>query len=459
MSDKRYLEKHGKQWRVQVRVPPKLQEVIGKKRLVVPLHTDSLANANRLKFDIVAKLKAEIRAAEKGVTKKTDTITDEALSWRDSIQREKPTIQYVDIGEEEEVPTEYFLTREEFLPERAQEIEAERGAEAAQAFFKIATGEATPITAIINLWLAERKDMKPRQQVDYRRAVTKFSDWLSSANLAATIEAITRKTVGRYISEAMIGIGRHPKTANKDISALSSYWKWLIKRGHIEVNPWSNQSLSKKLAPKSKKRPYTDDEIRRLLSGTNDALLLDAMNVAALSGMRLEEIASLKVSDVRFGYFDIADAKTHAGVRQVPTHSGLVTTVERRTLGKTDKDFLFEELGAARAGVIERGQIITKRFITLRRRLGIEEKEEGQRQSNVDFHSFRRWFITKARDALQHEAKGYDPWTIAEVVGHDTEGSGKELAMTMGVYPAGQSEMAKRACVEAVKMPSAKYLP
>lgn len=314
MSDKRYLEKHGKQYRVQVRVPPRLQAVIGKKRLVVPLHTESLADANRLKFDIVARLKAEIRAADKGASGKINTITDEALSWRDSIQREKPTMQYVDIGEEEEVQTEYFLTREEFLPERAQEIEAERGVEAAQAFFKIAIGEATPITAIVNLWLAERKDMKPRQQVDYRRAVIKFSDWLSSVNLAPTIEAITRRSVGRYVSETMIGKGRHPKTANKDISALSSYWKWLIKRGHIEVNPWSNQSLSKKLAPKSQKRPYTDDEIRRLLSGTNDALLLDAMNVAALSGMRLEEIASLRVTDVQFGNFDVKSAKTRAGM-------------------------------------------------------------------------------------------------------------------------------------------------
>ena len=65
-----------------MRVPPSLWEIVGKKKLLVPLHTDSLANANRLKWDAVAKLKAVIRAAEKGTLRKpTDVLTDEALRW------------------------------------------------------------------------------------------------------------------------------------------------------------------------------------------------------------------------------------------------------------------------------------------------------------------------------------------------------------------------------------------
>jgi hypothetical protein len=89
MSDKRYLEWHGKQWRVQVRVPPSLHEAIGKKRLVHPLHTSSLANANRIKWDVVAKLKAVIRAADKDTLNKSDTQTDEALRWRHDIETDR----------------------------------------------------------------------------------------------------------------------------------------------------------------------------------------------------------------------------------------------------------------------------------------------------------------------------------------------------------------------------------
>lgn len=81
------------------------------------------------------------------------------------------------------------------------------------------------------------------------------------------------------------------------------------------------------------------------------------------------------------------------------------------------------------------------------------ERSGDNRQSNIDFHSLRRWFIRTARNALQTGAKGYDPWTIAEVVGHDTTGTDSELAMTMGVYPGPQTMAAKRACIEAVKLP------
>ena len=69
-----------------------------------------------------------------------------------------------------------------------------------------------------------------------------------------------------------------------------------------------------------------------------------------------------------------------------------------------------------------------------------------------DFHSFHRWFVTKARDALQGGAQGFDPWTIAEVVGHDRKSG--ELGMTMGVYSGAQTGDAKRLCVEAVKLPA-----
>lgn len=448
MSDKRYLEKHGNQWRVQVRVPPRLHAVIGKKRLVVPLHTDSLANANRLKFDVVAKLKGEIRTAEKGLLQRSDTLVDEAMRWRSSMETEEPPLEEIvdpDTGEPTlvEVPLIPSL-----LSERAEEVEQKHGEEAAQAFYKIARGEMTPIGSLVDLWMTERSDMKERQRSDYRRAVSRFAEWASVG-----IEGVSRKIVGRYISEEMIGSGMHPKTANKYISCLSSYWKWMIKRGHADNNPWQGQSLSKKLAPKITKRPFADDELLRLLKGSNDVFLLDLMKIAALTGMRLEEIASLRVMDVQNRAFNIKDAKTAAGIRQVPVHAVLIDTVERRTRDRGPMDFLFKEMGEARDGVKERGQIGTKRFITYRRRLGIEDRVEGQRQSNVDFHSFRRWFIKTARDALQKGAKGYDPWTLAEVVGHDTKGGSGELKMTMGVYPGPQSMAAKRACVEAVKLP------
>jgi integrase len=49
------------------------------------------------------------------------------------------------------------------------------------------------------------------------------------------------------------------------------------------------------------------------------------MHVAALSGMRIEEIYRLTVADCANGWFRIRHAKTRAGVRRVPVHSALTT--------------------------------------------------------------------------------------------------------------------------------------
>ena len=82
-----------------------------------------------------------------------------------------------------------------------------------------------------------------------------------------------------------------------------------------------------------------------------------------------------------------------------------------------------------------------KAFTNYRRSLGVDERLPGRKRSLVNFHSFRRWFRTKAEQA------GIPETTIAAVVGHKRQGE------TFGTYSAGPSMEQFRACVEAVKLP------
>ena len=66
--------------------------------------------------------------------------------------------------------------------------------------------------------------------------------------------------------------------------------------------------------------------------------------MAALSGMRIEELCRLKVRDCAGGLFKITKAKTTAGVRSVPVHSNLCAIVARRSAGKGSDGYLFDEL-------------------------------------------------------------------------------------------------------------------
>lgn len=62
-SDTKYLEVHGSKWRVVVNVPRQLKGKLGTK-LKRALGTDSLSEANRIKWDIIAELKAVIEQAQ-----------------------------------------------------------------------------------------------------------------------------------------------------------------------------------------------------------------------------------------------------------------------------------------------------------------------------------------------------------------------------------------------------------
>jgi integrase len=110
--------------------------------------------------------------------------------------------------------------------------------------------------------------------------------------------------------------------------------------------------------------------------------------------------------------------------------------------GKALDDDLFPEYPPPRPGAQqERSMPLVKSFNRYRKSVGVDESRPGRRRSLVNFHSFRRWFITKAEQAGQPEH------IIAAVVGHKREG------MTLGLYSAGPSRDQFKACVEAVRLP------
>ena len=241
---------------------------------------------------------------------------------------------------------------------------------------------------------------------------------------------------------------------------LREYWRWLKTRGYVSENPWLDQELpaprrpSRNDEPDEGKRPYTDNELRTLLNGPAQSHLPDLMRVAALSGMRIEEICQLLVSDCEGGEFRVWHGKTANAKRTIPIHHDLQTIIGRRLANKSPSDFLFHELPDVPASRDSRSDPASKMFGRYRRKMAIEERPNGKAKSNVDFHSFRRWFIKKARDRLDQGNAGYSPWTIADVVGHDDEGIQKILRLTMAHYPGPSSTEAKRALIDGIKLPS-----
>jgi integrase len=440
--DRRHLEQHGRQWRVRVKVPAALRLTLGKAALVAPLHTDSLARANLLKWEVVARLKSEIEQARQTVAARSaggDPVVVEGMEWRDAIAAEAA---YAD---------------EPVLPDlaidRAEELERQHGFEKARAFVAVATGAATPLAALVDAWLSEA-NYSGRTETARRQAVRRLLAWCQAAHISAVVETVDRKVAGRFVSEVFVAKGIDPATANKLITGLSAFWRWLIKRGHATINPWERQSLKLKKVltedGENAKRPFTDSEVATIVSGAQGHLA-DLCRLGALSGMRLGEMAELRVRNVRGSVMRVVQGKTDAATRDVPIHPAISAMIAARCAGKNPDAFVFHELPLQRSRARSRGAPVSQAFTRLLRGLGLDDRLEGRRQARTDFHSFRRWFIRKAVDALEAGATGFTAWTIADVVGHSNEAG--PLGKTMGRYPGAAPTEARRACVEAVTLP------
>lgn len=442
-----YLEWHNGSIRVTVPVPKPVQERLGTTRLKRSLKTDSPANAERIKHAIIHELKARIVNAERA----TDGLTGEAMDWRQSLVASEP-------GRAREA-------MEWLLHDRAEELEQKRGLTVAREFVAVATGEATPIDTLLESYLATC-GLKPRTQDGIRRCVRIYQEWAERNREPTTVEQVTRKVAGRFVSDLLTRMA--PQSAVTYTKFLGGYWRFLEGKGYVSEVPWTGQLKGVKQAQKRRspvmeattsttggKRPYNDEEARALLyavpEGPVDQRTLDLVWIGALSGMRLDEICSLRVRDCADGWFNVsADGagKTDAATRRVPIHPDLTAIVAKRLIGKKPGDYLIHDLPEPpKDSIRERSMPASKAYTRFRRRLAIDERAEGQRQSNVDFHSWRRWFIRKAKDA------GCEPWTIADVVGHSTDDL--PLGLTMGRYPGRASDKALTECVHSVAPPAA----
>lgn len=465
----RFLEAHGNKWRVVVRVPPSLVAIVGKTQLKETLKASTRAEADTEKWTVLARLRRIIDDAKAGRAQTPDrtsigpspsrtrkTIASDALEWRREMERERRQLASGEIDGDDLV----FHPMVEWHEHRLDE---EHGFHALALFRNVVAGRATPFDHLEDDWFREAR-VAGRTEAAYRKAMRDLASWCDGNATPLTVEAITKQVAGRFIKERFIDRSAAPATANKAITGLSSFWSWMEKRGHTDQpNPWIRQSLSKpKRSPTGRdpaeqgKRAFTDDEVATLLAGLKgDLLMADFCRVAALTGMRRDEIAGLRVRHLANGIIKVPGTKTAASAREVPMHSALSSLMQRRTVGKAPNAYIFDELPDQQRVARGRGAPVSQAFTRERRRLGVDDRLPGERQSRVDFHSFRRWFGATVQRALERGAGGFTDWTLSDVLGHSREQP--KGGMTMGRY-AGRSDLeAMRACVEAVRLPPSDF--
>lgn len=85
---------------------------------------------------------------------------------------------------------------------------------------------------------------------------------------------------------------------NKELSTLKAVLNIAIKLNYLVKNPV--RYVKKFAITETKIKVFTDDEIELLLSNINNPLLLNIVKFALYSGLRLNEILNLQVSDIDY---------------------------------------------------------------------------------------------------------------------------------------------------------------
>ncbi len=434
--DTKWLIKYGDTWHVQKAVPRPLQLTLGKRKLVRSLDTPHLATAMQRRHAALAVLQEQID----GARRQSPDYVASALAWRDAFKTaanndEKATFIDLVMDEADELAGGDRFERGDLAPDPAREADGLR-------FHAIATGARPPLDAFVDRWLAEggkRGPAKPGTQTQYRVAIQHVFNWLREHG-ALDLENVTSKLASDYVEERLAR-GDHPATVQRHVVAASSYWAWLVRRHHVSASPWTKQSVPQQ---ESGKRAFTDEELSALLDGPAPGDLGEVIRVLACTGMRVSELAGLKVSDVSDGWLHIRDGKTKSARRKVPVHHDISGIIASRVAGCKKDALLFECGDTADAGTRTRktaarpGHHWSNAFMVYRRELGVGGADGT---SDVDMHSLRRWFITKTANA------GAAPHVVQEIVGH------KRPGMTLGVYHSGSDDATLKAAVASVRLP------
>ncbi len=445
-SDPRYLEQHGGKWRVTLAVPKKLRAKFGT-RLKRSLYTDSLSVANRRKWTVIAELQRTFEVARGVARGDRNALLAEAVEhskWFSELDEETKHHHRYDL-----MHKWYELAAPGIGTEHTDEgpITVWRGEpkRLADDYVSVVEGAKMPLRLFYDEYLATiRNKVKVRTLEDDRRALDYLEKWCELENVDRDLRAITTGVAKKFVSQIHRVAGDIvPRTQKKYIGRLKLYFDHVVYHEHLPANPWASVVLKvTEPSQEEEERAFTDDEVPRLLIGPASDVMADLMRFGALTGARLDAIICLRVKDARLGVLTFKAQKREKTTRDIPTHPDLASIVAGRSLGKKEDDYPFPEYPAPRENSQrEKSFKASNAFTAYRRECGVDERVEGKRRSLVNFHSFRRWFITKA------ERAGFDEPLIAAIVGHKRKG------ITLGRYSEDPDWKRAQRCIKAVRLP------
>lgn len=153
-------------------------------------------------------------------------------------------------------------------------------------------------------YLSSEKRFSVHTIASYANDIEQFSLFLSdNYQISNQVSDVSFQIVRSWIA-SLLEKGISPRSVNRKISTLKTYFKFMIREGLLSESP-----MIKVVSPKSKKRLplfIEESQIESLLNGIKfdkgfvgerDKLIIELFYV---TGVRVSELISIKISDINF---------------------------------------------------------------------------------------------------------------------------------------------------------------
>jgi len=197
-------------------------------------------------------------------------------------------------------------------------------------------------------YLSSEKRFSEHTIKSYNTDLKQFISFLSSEfQIIDEINEISFQIIRTWIA-SLLEKGLSPRSVNRKISTLKTYFKFLIREGKLIENP-----MMKVVAPKSKKRLpvfIEEDQIASLLNevqfeegfvGQRNRLIIELFYV---TGIRLSELINIKISDVDFNNQSIKVLGKRNKERIIPLSSTTINSLNNFIENNQKNHFLFTNL-------------------------------------------------------------------------------------------------------------------
>ena len=198
------------------------------------------------------------------------------------------------------------------------------------------------------IYLSSEKRFSEHTTKSYTTDLKQFTSFLSSEfQIIDEVNEISFQIIRTWIA-SLLEKGISPRSVNRKISTLKTYFKFLIREGEIIENP-----MMKVVAPKSKKRLpvfIEEDQIASLLNevqfeegfvGQRNKLIIELFYV---TGIRLSELINIKISDVDFNNQSIKVLGKRNKERIIPLSSNVINDLNLFIKSNKQNKYLFTNL-------------------------------------------------------------------------------------------------------------------